>query len=126
MRPHLAITMGDPAGIGPEIIVKACERLRDRLDAGELRLLVIGSCPALRAARAQLGTRLDIPEVARRTATGRPSPACRPGRRGSRSCPACSRPMAAGSPISRSSAACGWPKPGGSGASSPRPSTRRR
>ena len=52
MRPHLAITMGDPAGVGPEIIVKACERLRHRLEAGELRLLVIGSCPALRAARA--------------------------------------------------------------------------
>ena len=27
---HLAITMGDPAGIGPEIIVKSAARLRDR------------------------------------------------------------------------------------------------
>lgn len=25
-HPHLAITMGDPAGIGPGIIVKACEK----------------------------------------------------------------------------------------------------
>lgn len=25
MHPHLAIPMGDPAGIGPEIIIKACE-----------------------------------------------------------------------------------------------------
>ena len=28
---HLAITMGDPAGIGPEIIVKACVGLKDRI-----------------------------------------------------------------------------------------------
>jgi 4-hydroxythreonine-4-phosphate dehydrogenase len=63
MNPHLAITMGDPAGIGPEIIVKACEQLRDRLDAGGLRLLVVGSCPALRAARARLGSTVDIPET---------------------------------------------------------------
>ena len=27
MKSHLAITMGDPAGIGPEIIVKACSAL---------------------------------------------------------------------------------------------------
>jgi 4-hydroxythreonine-4-phosphate dehydrogenase len=64
MRPHLAITMGDPAGVGPEIIVKACERLRPRLEVGELRLLVIGSCPALRAACEQLGVGTEIPEVA--------------------------------------------------------------
>ena len=31
MARHLAITMGDPAGIGPEIIVKAAAKLRDRL-----------------------------------------------------------------------------------------------
>ena len=42
---HLAITMGDPAGIGPEIIVKAAARLRPQLEAGALRLLVIGSNP---------------------------------------------------------------------------------
>lgn len=63
MRPHLAVTMGDPAGVGPEIIVKACAKLRPRLDAGELRLLVIGSCPALQAAQDQLGTAVDIPET---------------------------------------------------------------
>ena len=28
MARHLAITMGDPAGIGPEIIVKAVAKLR--------------------------------------------------------------------------------------------------
>lgn len=63
MRPHLAITMGDPAGVGPEIIVKACAKLRPRLDTGELRLLVIGSYPALQAAQEQLGLAVDIPET---------------------------------------------------------------
>jgi 4-hydroxythreonine-4-phosphate dehydrogenase len=63
MKPHLAITMGDPAGIGPEIIVKACEALRPRLDAGDLRLLVIGSVPALDSARRLLGSTTAIPEV---------------------------------------------------------------
>ncbi|WP_407151131.1 4-hydroxythreonine-4-phosphate dehydrogenase PdxA [Bradyrhizobium sp. ORS 86] len=62
-HPHLAITMGDPAGIGPEIIIKACERLRARLDAGDLRLLVIGSGAALKRAAIQLGASLDISEV---------------------------------------------------------------
>ena len=62
-HPHLAITMGDPAGIGPEIIIKACEKLRARIDAGDLRLLIIGSGAALKNATAQLGTSLDAPEV---------------------------------------------------------------
>jgi 4-hydroxythreonine-4-phosphate dehydrogenase len=60
---HLAITMGDPAGIGPEIIVKAVAKLRDRLASGDLRLLVIGSGAALRAAQAQLGIGEPIPEL---------------------------------------------------------------
>ncbi|MFE0752849.1 4-hydroxythreonine-4-phosphate dehydrogenase PdxA [Inquilinus sp. NPDC058860] len=63
MTPHLAITMGDPAGVGPEIIVKACARLQDRLAAGDLRLLVIGSRVSLEAARTALGSGLEFPEV---------------------------------------------------------------
>ncbi len=63
MKPPLAITMGDPAGVGPEIIVKACAKLRDRLRAGDLRLLVIGSVPALRRAEAMLALAPEIPEV---------------------------------------------------------------
>jgi 4-hydroxythreonine-4-phosphate dehydrogenase len=59
---HLAITMGDPAGIGPEIIVKACTALAPRIAAGDLRLLVLGSGPALERARAMLGA-APIPEV---------------------------------------------------------------
>lgn len=62
MTARLAITMGDPAGVGPEIIVKACAQLKPRIDAGELALLVIGSVPALRAAEALLGTP-PIPET---------------------------------------------------------------
>ena len=65
MRPrHLAITMGDPAGIGPEIIVKACRRFKDRINAGELRLVIIGSGHALRQALKQVGDGDDIPQAA--------------------------------------------------------------
>jgi 4-hydroxythreonine-4-phosphate dehydrogenase len=64
MKPrHLAITMGDPAGIGPEIIVKAAEHLRPRLTGGGLRLMVIGSNAALQQARAAFTPGLEIPEV---------------------------------------------------------------
>ena len=61
---HLAVTMGDPAGIGPEIIVKACRALAPRIAAGALRLLVIGSGRALEQARAAFAPEVDIPEVA--------------------------------------------------------------
>ncbi|MBR0951390.1 4-hydroxythreonine-4-phosphate dehydrogenase PdxA [Bradyrhizobium canariense] len=60
---HLAITMGDPAGIGPEIIVKACAGLKDRIATGDLRLLIIGSGAALNGAIATLGAGIAIPEV---------------------------------------------------------------
>lgn len=63
MTPHLAITMGDPAGIGPEIIVKAARRLRPRIDSGALKLLVIGSNAALETARAQFTPDLTIAMV---------------------------------------------------------------
>jgi 4-hydroxythreonine-4-phosphate dehydrogenase len=63
MKPHLAITMGDPAGVGPEIIVRACEHLAPRLAAGDLRLMIVGSVPSLRAAQTLLASTLAIPEV---------------------------------------------------------------
>jgi 4-hydroxythreonine-4-phosphate dehydrogenase len=56
--------MGDPAGIGPEIIVKACAKLKERIDAGALKLLVIGHIPALRAAERLVGALRAIPETA--------------------------------------------------------------
>jgi 4-hydroxythreonine-4-phosphate dehydrogenase len=62
LRP-LAITMGDPAGVGPEIIVKAAAELYPRIRNGELRLVVIGSNPALEMARAQFTPSLAIPTV---------------------------------------------------------------
>ena len=55
MIPHLAITMGDPAGIGPEIIVRAARKLAGRIEGGTLRLLVIGDVASLRKAEALLG-----------------------------------------------------------------------
>ncbi|MBR0693349.1 4-hydroxythreonine-4-phosphate dehydrogenase PdxA [Bradyrhizobium lablabi] len=55
--------MGDPAGIGPEIIVKACARLRDRLEASDLKLLIIGSGRALDQANGRLGAKLDVARV---------------------------------------------------------------
>ncbi|WP_328805783.1 4-hydroxythreonine-4-phosphate dehydrogenase PdxA [Sabulicella rubraurantiaca] len=60
---QLAITMGDPAGIGPEIIVKACRALAPRIDAGELRLLVIGHATALEQARAAFAPGIAIPRA---------------------------------------------------------------
>jgi 4-phospho-D-threonate 3-dehydrogenase / 4-phospho-D-erythronate 3-dehydrogenase len=60
--PRLAITMGDPAGIGPEIIVKACRRMLPRIESGDLRLLVIGHRSALQAARGLLHETLDFAE----------------------------------------------------------------
>jgi 4-hydroxythreonine-4-phosphate dehydrogenase len=60
--PRLALTMGDPAGVGPEIIVKACRKLQPLLAAGELRLLVIGHRSALHAACDLLHETLAFPE----------------------------------------------------------------
>lgn len=65
-HPHLALTMGDPAGIGPEIIIKACEKLRSQIEASDLRLLIIGSGSALKSAAAQFGGETRLPRSARR------------------------------------------------------------
>ena len=62
LRP-LAITMGDPAGVGPEIIVKAVAELQPRIELGELSLVVIGSNPALEQARAKFTPGIAIPTV---------------------------------------------------------------
>jgi 4-hydroxythreonine-4-phosphate dehydrogenase len=61
---HLAITMGDPAGIGPEIIVKAIARLHTRIETGQLALLIIGSNVALEHARARFTPDLAIQAIA--------------------------------------------------------------
>ncbi|MFP4417459.1 MAG: 4-hydroxythreonine-4-phosphate dehydrogenase PdxA [Chitinivibrionales bacterium] len=55
--PLLAITMGDPAGIGPEIAVRACSRL----SAHQLsRILIIGELTILKRWRDDLCAKLDI------------------------------------------------------------------
>lgn len=60
---HPAITMGNNAGIGPESIIKACEKLRSRIEAIDLRLLIIGSGWAMKKAATQLRAKPDFPEV---------------------------------------------------------------
>lgn len=58
---RIAITMGDPAGIGPEIIVKAAVAMRERIESGRLALQVVGSAQALARAQSQL----DLPAASR-------------------------------------------------------------
>ena len=47
---RLALTMGDPAGVGPEIILKAAHALRGSIEQGDLELHVLGSRDALQRA----------------------------------------------------------------------------
>ncbi|CAB3632625.1 4-hydroxythreonine-4-phosphate dehydrogenase PdxA [Achromobacter dolens] len=56
--PPVGITMGDAAGIGPEIVVKACAQ---GLNAP---CVVYGDAGALRRAAGALGARLEITEIA--------------------------------------------------------------
>jgi len=60
MKPILAITMGDPLGIGPEVVVKALKQddLHDLC-----RPLVIGDAGVLRRTAAALGSPLQVVEV---------------------------------------------------------------
>ena len=57
---RVAITMGDPAGIGPEIILKAVAELQPRLQARDLALTVIGCGRTYRDTAA----RLNLPNPA--------------------------------------------------------------
>ncbi len=71
-RPLIAITMGDPAGIGPEIILKA-------LAAGSLpknRYVVIGDRGMLEKTGRRLGKAIGL------TATSDRSSRCPKGKRG--------------------------------------------
>ncbi len=65
--PIIAITMGDAAGIGPEVIVKA---LADRQIYETCRPLVIGDARRLRVAAAIVGSSLEI-DVVSSPSTGR-------------------------------------------------------
>jgi 4-hydroxythreonine-4-phosphate dehydrogenase len=66
-RPILALTMGDPVGVGPEIIVKA---LADARIYHVCRPLIIGDLPALERARQALDPALHI-HLADRPGAGR-------------------------------------------------------
>ena len=61
-RPIVAVTMGDPAGVGPEIIVKACAE--DGVHRSS-RPVVIGSAAVMREAIALVGAPLDLHVVTR-------------------------------------------------------------
>jgi len=50
--PLLAISMGDPAGVGPEVILKAAAALARR--SGAPSIAVIGDLSAMRAAAARI------------------------------------------------------------------------
>ena len=56
---RLAITMGDPAGVGPEIIIKAARLMREAVGSGEIELAVLGSAKALAEAGRALGFDLN-------------------------------------------------------------------
>lgn len=63
-HPVLAITLGDPAGIGPEIALKAVAQLKSRMDTGELALVIVGDPGALGRAADLLSVPLP-PVIAR-------------------------------------------------------------
>lgn len=66
-QPILAITMGDPGGVGPEIIVKALESTEARQDA---RLLVVGDAGTMKTAVETVGSSLKIERVEEPRETG--------------------------------------------------------
>jgi 4-phospho-D-threonate 3-dehydrogenase / 4-phospho-D-erythronate 3-dehydrogenase len=53
-RPRIALTMGDPAGVGPELCLKATARMASRIKAGELDLVTIGTRASIDMARERL------------------------------------------------------------------------
>jgi 4-hydroxythreonine-4-phosphate dehydrogenase len=55
--PILGLTMGDPAGVGPEIILKSLRDLAQRQAASEFALVVIGTASCM----ADAAKRLDMP-----------------------------------------------------------------
>jgi 4-hydroxythreonine-4-phosphate dehydrogenase len=59
-RPVLGVTMGDPAGVGPEIIVKACA---EEAVLRQSRPVVIGSASVMREALSLVGSPLALHPV---------------------------------------------------------------
>jgi len=93
VQPPVGITMGDAAGIGPEIVVKACAQ------GLKAPAVVFGDAGAMRRAATLLGARLDIAEIADAgQARGAP---------GRIEVVACGAPLPADLPAGRASAAAG-------------------
>ena len=42
-RPRIALTMGDPAGVGPEVLLKAAQELGPSVAAGKMDLIAVGT-----------------------------------------------------------------------------------
>ncbi len=59
--PTIAITMGDPAGIGPEVIAKALSAPQLR---GRAALFVVGDARVIRQALALVGSDLPVRAIA--------------------------------------------------------------
>ncbi len=68
-RPWLAVTMGDPAGVGAEVILRAAARLAHTTRA--LRLAVLGDLETMRETARRLG---DVPEPVAWPGGGAPAP----------------------------------------------------
>src|SRR5690349_18783388 len=65
-RPIIALTMGDPAGIGPELCLKATARLAARVRARELDLVTIGTAASIEQTRERMikkGLRRYAPQL---------------------------------------------------------------
>ena len=60
-RPLIGVSIGDPAGIGPEILLKAA---RNDFVRSACRLVAIGDIPVLKAAAEVVGTEMEIKETA--------------------------------------------------------------
>lgn len=107
MRPTIALTMGDPAGIAPEILVKTLALTRPWT---EYRPLVIGDPKVMRAAEAIVRAGIAFREVelhdlaaappapAQAPVALEPGPACRPGVRDSGTGSAPGVPASGGEP----------------------------
>jgi 4-hydroxythreonine-4-phosphate dehydrogenase len=64
MKPIIAITMGDPAGIGPEIIVKALSKPHASRIAQLCRPMVVGNRAVMEKAAKRLKSSIEIRSVA--------------------------------------------------------------
>jgi 4-phospho-D-threonate 3-dehydrogenase / 4-phospho-D-erythronate 3-dehydrogenase len=68
-KPVIAVTMGDPRGIGPEVVVKALNRAAIRRACTPL---VLGDAGILRATIDRLHFRLEVEEIGERIPEGKP------------------------------------------------------